>query len=330
MTRTNALPDALPRCAVCDSVVDEEDLFCANCGAESPHPEGARLEYLELEAINFSCGSCGASMNYDAREQALRCPFCGAHDLEQQDGQRLVKPDRVVLAAIDREDIERRFRKWCQQNFWRPSDLASDARLTEITLVYVPFWVFRADTSTYWTADSSQTPSGARGDWFPLFGEHEERIENVLVPASGGLALREVLEVSGSFDLRAGKPPEECDLDRVTVEQFGFGRKYARRLARRRMRSHLRERCAERVPGRARNVHVNVLYQGIAGRPLLLPFWIMAYRYKNRVYRFLANAQTGESTGTAPFSWAKLIVVVLLAVAGTGLVLLILALILSR
>jgi len=45
-----------------------------------------------------------------------------------------------------------------------------------------------------------------------------------------------------------------------------------------------------------------------------LPIWVMAYRYQDRVFRFLINGQTGRATGQAPTSWKKLVAVVLIAI----------------
>jgi hypothetical protein len=52
----------------------------------------------------------------------------------------------------------------------------------------------------------------------------------------------------------------------------------------------------------------------------------MAYRYKDQLYRFLLNGQTGRATGHAPFSWKKLAVVLAIAGAFLAFVLLIVAL----
>jgi hypothetical protein len=62
---------------------------------------------------------------------------------------------------------------------------------------------------------------------------------------------------------------------------------------------------------------VNAKLEGLSSATILLPVWIMAYRYQNQVYRFLVNGQTGRATGQAPVSWKKVFaaiaVVVLLA-----------------
>jgi ABC-type Fe3+ transport system permease subunit len=46
---------------------------------------------------------------------------------------------------------------------------------------------------------------------------------------------------------------------------------------------------------------------------VLLPVWSVAYRYREQVYRFLLNGQTGKATGQAPTSWQKVIIAVAIA-----------------
>jgi predicted RNA-binding Zn-ribbon protein involved in translation (DUF1610 family) len=291
--------------------LDEEDLFCANCGTEAPkreRPEAAP-DAARTATHNFTCSGCGASMSYDAKAEALRCPFCGSVDLEQKSDARVLAPNRVVPFKLSRSEADAAMRRWLGNSFWRPGDLARQASIVQMTPVYVPYWVFRACTHTYWTADTSQTPAGARGDWYPLSGEHRGEHQGLLIGASGALAPHETSQIC-PFDLREGKPPGEVDLDNVTVEQFSLPRKFARPLARQGFEQAETEACRSRyVPGRARNVRVNVRIESMSSEPVLVPVWIMAYRYKERLYRFLINGQSGRSTGEAPVSWTKILAV---------------------
>ncbi len=52
------------------------------------------------------------------------------------------------------------------------------------------------------------------------------------------------------------------------------------------------------------------------------PVWISAYRYKDRVYRFLVNAQTGETRGERPYSAIKITLFVLSILAVVGAIVL--------
>jgi hypothetical protein len=247
-------------------------------------------------------------MSFDARAGSLRCPFCASVDMVPQQDAKVLSPRRVVPFRLSREEAVAAMRKWLGRGFFRPGGLSEQASVVQMQPVYVPYWVFEATTHTYWTADTNRTPPGARGDWYPLSGEHHGRYENLLIGASGALAPGETSRIC-PFNLAEGVATEEVDLENVTVEQFSVPRKYARPLARSGLEQAEAQACAAaHVPGRARNVHVNVRIESMSSEPVLLPVWIMAYRYREKVYRFLVNGQSGQPTGQAPVSWLKILI----------------------
>jgi hypothetical protein len=58
-------------------------------------------------------------------------------------------------------------------------------------------------------------------------------------------------------------------------------------------------------------------YNDITFKHILLPLWISAYRYNNKVYRFTINARTGEVQGERPYSAIK---IALLVIAIIGII----------
>jgi predicted RNA-binding Zn-ribbon protein involved in translation (DUF1610 family) len=321
--------DTSQRCGACRSYMDDEDLFCANCGTENPvaASEARQLSHVASHH-SFDCTSCGASMSYDASAQALRCPFCGSTRMEKRDGVRAIAPDGVVPLSISRETAEAALRSWLGTGFWRPSDAASASHIGEMLAVYVPYWVFEADTETMWTADSSPAPRGCRGDWYPLSGSNRSKYPGVLVGGSSVLTPNETESIA-PFSLSKIVPPNQVDLDNAIVEAFKVPRKLARPLARGAIEMLERQACTTQVPNRIRNLKVNVRIGAMRGRPLLLPIWILAYRYKHNVYRVLINGETGKLAGSAPFSYGKLSVVVGVAI-GVVLIVVVAIMLMSR
>jgi predicted RNA-binding Zn-ribbon protein involved in translation (DUF1610 family) len=300
----------LEKCSVCGALIDQDDLFCANCGTEAPqHVDQGPQTQAQVSTHNFDCQGCGASMSYDARAQTLRCPFCGSEKLSKQDDTKSLAADGIVPFAVDHDGAVQIMRRWLGNGFWRPSDLASSSTVTRISAVFVPYWVFRASTRTYWTADSSQVPFGARGDWVPLCGEHQGAYSGLLIGASGVLTPDETAGIC-PFDLSRAVAREDVDTENVIVEQFRVQRKYARPQARMGLENLERQACQQYVPGRCRNMKVNVRLEGMSSQAMLLPVWIMAYTYQNQVFRFLINGQTGQATGQAPVSWTKVFVAI--------------------
>src|SRR5262249_39363719 len=74
--------------------------------------------------------------------------------------------------------------------------------------------------------------------------------------------------------------------------------------------------CASDVPGDThRSLNVVNTFSHVTFKHVLLPVWIAAYRYREKVYRFLVNGQTAEVVGKAPWSWTKITLFVLFWVA---------------
>lgn len=298
------MTEVLEKCEICHAFLDEEDLFCANCGTEAPHRAASSAQHTMLATHNFRCEGCGASMSYDAKVQNLRCPFCGGERLEAQRDAKTLAPKYVVPFRIEQGEAIGRLKAWMGSSFWRPGDLATASIVTKLTAVYVPYWVFSGRVFTYWTADSSITPDGARADWCPVSGEHSGTYSGLLVGASSSLSPAETNALC-PFDLAQSIPTAQADLENSLFEQFQVQRKYARPLAQQGLEDLERAACAALVPGSARNVHVNVRVEGLSAEPVLLPVWIMAYTYEQHTYRFLLNGQTGRCTGSAPTSYTK-------------------------
>jgi DNA-directed RNA polymerase subunit RPC12/RpoP len=307
--------DTALKCTICKAFIDEEDLFCANCGTEAPRVDGAKIVETQQVTHAYSCRGCGASMSYDASAQTLRCPFCGSDRLDQeQSTQKTLTAQLIVRFRFDRAQVNQVLKQWMGSSFWRPKDLASTSTITNMAPVFVPYWVFNAKTHTFWTADSSVVPWGKRGDWAPISGQHASEYRGVVVGASSVLSPRETFAIC-PFNLELGETPDQVDLDNYVVEQFRVQRKFARPMARASIEELERDSCRKYVPGRARNVHVNVQLEGLIGQPVLLPVWVLAYRYKGDLYRFLANGQTGKHTGTAPISWWRVTMVIAIVIA---------------
>jgi hypothetical protein len=258
-------------------------------------------------------------MSYDASAQALRCPFCGSETLTAQKEAQTLRAKIVVPFLTDVATTDATLREFLQRGFWRPKDAAAQSAVNALTQVYVPFWIFAANTFTYWTGDTSQTPVFSKSGWYPMSGEHVGEHRDLLIVASRILTPNEVHSIE-PFDIDRGLPPEEMDLDNSIVEEFRVPRKYARPLARGRIESLERQACRQYLPGRARNVHVNTRISDMSSQPVLLPIWIMVYRFKDKPYRVLINGQTGAIAGEAPFAYGKLASIVVIAIVVVALV----------
>ena len=85
------------------------------------------------------------------------------------------------------------------------------------------------------------------------------------------------------------------------------------------MDDHIRATIRADIGGDHQRISsVDTRYRDVTFKHLLLPVWISAYRYHQRVFRFLVNARTGEVQGERPWSAFKIamvVIAILIAVA---------------
>jgi hypothetical protein len=203
-------------------------------------------------------------------------------------------------------------RGWMRQlGFFRPSDLATSSRLENLRPLFWCAWVFDADACISWAADSNA--GSGRSAWAPHAGQVRLTFARVLVSASRGLHDHEVRRLASAFDLSTARPSPEGPPGAM-VEHFDVQRAAARGIIADAVQATAVDVLTHgHIPGsRFRNVHAEVLLHGLLTRRLAMPTYVMAYRYRGRLYRALIHGQDARLVfGDSPFSWAKLALVVL-------------------
>lgn len=273
------------------------------------------------------CKRCGAHTTLEPHVSASACAFCGTTAVvEAPPNENVVRPEGLLPFRITRDSALQSFRKWLHSLWFRPNDLKSSTRVETLQGAYIPFWTFDAATYSHWTAEAGYyyyvdvqvvengqrvTRREQRTRWEPASGDLELFFDDIPVPASRGAdaALCRNIEPFPTADLT---PYDPSYLSGFLAEENAIDLDEAQETAKDRMRGEARAACSREVPGDTqRNLQVNTAFNAVAYKNALLPLWIAAYDYKGTPYRFLVNGVTGKCTGTAPWSWVKITLLVL-------------------
>lgn len=324
-------PQGVP-CDACGSPVEPGDKFCTACGCpQATEAPPAEAEVVEEPKKHFRCEGCGAEVATDPDQRSYVCPFCDSTYVvefapDQTDRQR---PEFVIGFAVTPEQALEKFRQWLASNNWfRPGDLRT-ARIAEKQKgVYLPFWSFSmlaqsnwsARIGEYWYRTETYTTTNSKGEtvtrtrtvreteWWPLSGRHHRYYSGYLVSGSKGLPQREAERIK-PFQLPALKRYEPYFLAGWLSEEYSVGRDDALRICQdefyRRERSHV----SRFLPGdTSRNLQVSTNFSHVNSDLCLLPVYLLSYRYRDTLYRFMVNGQTGKVAGDKPLSWRRILV----------------------
>lgn len=329
-----------PYCGHQQPIPQQQHHPAAGGGREIPIEEGLRLAArgFGTPLMQVACNDCGASVNVTPGEQTAACAFCGSHKvLAQEAAGTAIRPESMVPFKVDKPGANKIFEEWLGSLWFRPNDLKKMAKLQEMGGVYIPFWTFDSWVRSNWNAEAgyyyyeTEWYTDANGNqqsrqvqhtrWEYASGWRNDFFDDTLVCASKGLPQDLVVKFQ-TFDTKQLVPYQPQFLAGWRAESYAIDLMPAWGTAQEKMTDVQRGRCAGDVPGDThRNLMVQNQFSQVTFKHVLLPIWIAAYRYQDKPYQFLVNGQTGEVVGKAPWSFWKIFLTVLAAVAViTGIV----------
>ncbi len=318
-------------------------LTCAHCGnqVEVPRSEGTILERelseaegaqrgLGLQLRVASCDTCGARVTFEDLNTADLCVYCGsATVLEQEANRNAIRPESLVPLDVSREQVHENFRKWIKGLWFRPSALKHTKNF-EAAGIYVPFWTFDAQVHSDWSADAgyyyyvtqtyrtrvngkmvTRTRRVRKVRWRPAWGSRDDHFDDHLIHGSSGQPAGLVRSL-GSFDTGGLVPYRPEYLAGWRAEEYGIDLQQAWEKAQQDIIAIQEQRCSGDVPGDTqRHLRVSNLISEVRWKHVLLPIWSLQYRFGGKAYTVLIHGLTGRIVGKAPYSWVKILLLVL-------------------
>jgi hypothetical protein len=314
------MPSLESSCRRCHSALEAEDLRCTVCAL--PTPERPRGPEGLVKARVTRCGTCGAAIAYSVEAQAPRCAYCTSVMHTETQADPVDQAGRFVPFTVSPEAARQALQAFLGSGgFFRPSDLASAAAIDSLKPLWWPAWAFDAQAVVAWTADTNE--DARRSDWAPHAGESQFVLRDILVSASRGLTLKETAALASAYDISQAVPGPQGPSD-AQVELFDVTRSGARRqilaAVQNEARGHIERK--EFAGRRHRNLHVAVVLSGLKTGHLALPAYVLAYRYRHKLYRVVVNGQQAACVlGDRPLSWGKVVLTALATLVLAALVL---------
>ncbi len=299
----------------------------------------------------MQCKSCGSQIALDPDQRSYVCAFCGSTYVVDfsPDLTGRMDPEFVIGFAIPREQAIEKFQQWIKANRWyHPNDL-KQARLTDrIQGVYLPFWsfsvlarsVWAASIGEYWYRTETYTTTDSKGrtvtrtrtvretEWWDLSGRHHRYYSGYLVSASKSLD-HAIAQRVMPFDLPALKRYEPWFLAGWASEEYTVPKESAYETSKQYFLAQEHLNISRFMPGDThRNLSVRSTFSQNSYDLILLPYYLLTYKYREKTYRFLINGQTGKVWGDKPLSKQKIWTAVglgLLVIAALVLLIILLA-----
>ncbi|MDD6044031.1 MAG: TFIIB-type zinc ribbon-containing protein [Clostridia bacterium] len=297
-----------------DSLLDEQQETLGNAESST--------------AVVYTCPSCGAELVTDSTTAATFCFYC--HNPVIMAGQLSGEftPDSVIPFEIPKEKVKQQLIEWCKSKKFIDDGFFSEMQLEKLTGVYFPFWLVDGKVSATYAARSNSLKVWVVGDI-----EYTETTQYAHLRGGdidmndltiGALDRQDAELLNGvyPYNLTAVKKFDMKYLSGFFAEKRNIEKKSVEPKAAQTARKVAEERLESTVVG----------YGALTGQQLhideetydwqyaLMPAWMMTYRYKDELYYFAMNGQTGKIAGRVPVSTRKINRLAgIIAIAGTVL-----------
>ena len=279
-----------------------------------------------VETKTVLCQACGAQSIYDALQTSGVCPFCGSNQVMEAHEEDTIAPGGVVPFQITEDEAAQYFYTWINKKWFCPKLAKESVKPKSFKGIYLPYWTFDAKTSASYHGQYGTThvKRNSKGEtkteirWHSTSGSFRNFFDDELVLASQNhdASILRGLEPFLTSDNKAYKPEYVAGF---VAERYSIGLKDAWEKAKNSIHDKLVNMATDHIRSRHSTVHVRSVsvsasYDDITYKYLLLPIWISNFKYKDKVYQFMVNGQTGKVSGKTPISAIKVAFAVVTAI----------------
>ncbi len=311
-----------------DAEIEEQDFHAMLARMEELHEHDRHDETGQSEV---RCSACGGSVVFTGSLTSSECPYCASPiQLDDvHDAAHRIPADGVLPFFITKDVARDNLNAWVNSRWFAPNDFKQKGGDGKFNGIYLPYWTYDTLTAnaysgqrgenytvTVGTGDNKRTETRTR--WYPASGAFQRFFDDVLVLATRGLP-RKLMQNLEPWPLSKCVPFTQEVLAGYLARTYEIELREGFVDAKQRIDGAIEGDVRSRIGGDKQRIHsINTRYDALTFKHLLLPVWLLAYRYHEKTYQVMINAGTGEVQGERPYSWVKITLAVLGGLALVG------------
>ncbi|MGM9540340.1 hypothetical protein [Anaerovibrio sp.] len=261
----------------------------------------------------MTCSSCGAEIVCDENTMATECCYCGNPTMIPGRFAGMLKPDYVIPFSKSKEEAVAAMKEFYKGKRLLPNNYASTSRLEKIQGMYVPFWLFDAEVEGSASFSATQSRSWDEGDDTITETDHYRCIRQGgmdfrRVPADGSRKMDDTyMQSIEPYDYKEMAEFNTVYMAGYLADKYDVPAEECVTVADSRIQCSTLDTLEETVTGYATvsRDEGSVVKKSSRVSYAMAPVWILSSKYKDEVYTFMMNGQTGKIVGRLPVDTGK-------------------------
>ncbi len=304
------------KCPYCDAEFEMEaleayDEVLKGDGKDELNWKEPQREWEEGERDGlsvYSCNSCGGEIVGDDTLGATDCPFCGNRVVISGKWEKGIKPDLVIPFKLDKKQAKEMFSNYLKGKILLPKVFKTENHIDEIKGMYVPFWLFDANTKGRVRFKATTTRTWADSDYTYVETSYYSVIRGgglkvSAVPADASSKMDDVLMQSlEPYDTKEAVNFQTAYLAGFLADKYDVASEAQINVANKRIRNSIVSALRDTVEGYGSVVKEqdSIYVDNERTQYALYPVWMLTTRWRDKVYIFAMNGQTGKFVGDLP------------------------------
>lgn len=278
--------------------------------------------------INYHCSNCGAEIIADENTAATFCPYCGNASILQNRLSNQFAPSYIIPFKIPKENAQRALKKLSKGRPLMPKSFNNAQNIAKITGIYIPFWLHDIQIGGSLTTMGTLITTWSSGEYIYTKTDiykfdYEAAMTYERIPMDGSKRFDdEVMNSLEPFNFAELVPYNHAYLAGYYALKYDVDAAITLENATKRaMNSTIDYLYADMGAYQNKTIANNALQvMKNTHQYVLLPIWMVNVKYRDKMYLFAMNGQTGEFVGDIPFDKGKAILyAILLFVFGFAL-----------
>lgn len=277
------------------------------------HQDDNNQKWEETGIRSYTCSSCNAEIICDENTVATSCPYCSNPTVipSQFTGGRM--PEFVIPFAFDKKQAMQALTKHYSKKRLLPSVFSKENHVEEIKGIYVPFWLYDGNSDVDMSFEATKTyvqqDTQERKEITQFYKVHRSGnvpFERIPVDASVKMD-NDLMDSIEPFDYSKMVDFTPSYLPGFYAEAYDESEESCKPRAELRITNSSFEEIKSTVVGydsvRTTNSSIKINHTKVTYT--FMPVWLLTTKWKDQIFKFAMNGQTGKMVGNLPIDWGK-------------------------
>lgn len=324
------------KCITCNAPLkynSKSDLFiCEYCGNKFTindlNEYHKKLELINKQKVkpktinvdSYHCENCGANIILGKNTASTSCVYCKSSAIIKDRLDGVYAPSKIITFNYNKEDAINKFKELCHGRKLMPNDFDNPKNIQDMEGLYVPFWLYNCNNKAvlYASCNNVTTWSDSRyihtkTDYYKVTVDGTLSFDNIPNDAASRFDDK-IMHAIEPFDYTKFKDFNLSYLSGYISEKYDVLKEDAFVNTKRRIDDDSKNYLLNKITG-FDSKSIDSYNSSIAINSddyVLLPVWVLNIKYRDQIYHFAMNGQTGKLVGEIPVDKKKLFLLIMI------------------